>query len=302
MPPKTVNMPASVHQRLLNKAKESGRPFNELLQYFAMERFIYRLSKSGDVSRFILKGALLLPVWSGPVSRPTKDIDLLGKIDNRTEVIISAMKKICNQDVEPDGMIFDADSISAKRITEDANYEGVRIRVRSHLGNAEISLQIDIGFGDVIIPAPIKISYPVILEFPAPELNGYTMESVIAEKFEAMVKLGALNSRMKDFYDIWFLSYQFPFDGKELASAIQRTFSNRNTEISTSPIVFETSFATPAKETQWRAFINKSGITGVPFSLALIIPDIAKFLEPICRTILEDTSFSMKWNPTGPWK
>lgn len=144
------NTAASVHQRLLNKAKESSRPFNELLQHFAIERFIYRLSKSPHADRFILKGALMFSAWSGPASRPTMDIDLLGRIDNSLDVIAAAMKDACRMDVEADGMSFNAETVTAARITEDAEYEGVRVRLQGDLGNARVSLQIDIGFGDVV--------------------------------------------------------------------------------------------------------------------------------------------------------
>ena len=147
-----TNIAASVHQPLLNKAKESSRPFNELLQYFAIERFIYRLSKSPHADQFILKGALMFSAWCGPASRPTMDIDLLGKIDNRIDTITTVMKDACLTDVEPDGISFDAETVEAVRITEDAEYEGVRVRVRGSLGKARVSIQIDIGFGDVIVP------------------------------------------------------------------------------------------------------------------------------------------------------
>lgn len=145
---KIKNSAASVHQRLLNKAKEASRPFNELLQRFAIERFIYRLSKSPHADRFILKGALMLAAWSGPASRPTMDIDLLGRIDSSIEVIVAAMKDACRMDVEADGMSFNAETVTASRITEDAEYQGVRVRAQGSLGNARVSLQIDVGFGD----------------------------------------------------------------------------------------------------------------------------------------------------------
>ena len=176
-----ANLPASVHQRLLDKAKESSRPFNELLQYYAIERFVYRLSKSLHADKFILKGALMFAAWCGPASRPTMDIDLLGKIDNQLDTITTVMKDACLTDVKPDGMSFDADTVDAVRITEDAEYEGVRVRVHGRLGKIRVSIQIDIGFGDVIVPNARTVSYPAILDFPAPELKGYTMESTIAE-------------------------------------------------------------------------------------------------------------------------
>ena len=187
---KIKNISASVHEKLLRMARETSRPFNELLQLFAIERFIYRLSKSPHSDKFILKGALMFSVWSGPVSRPTMDIDLLGKISNSLEEIQSVMRDACKMDVEDDGMVFNEETLSAAGITLDAEYEGVRVRIQGKLGNARVSLQIDIGFGDVIVPGPGKVAYPTLLDFPSPELNGYTMETTIAEKCQTMVKFG----------------------------------------------------------------------------------------------------------------
>jgi hypothetical protein len=249
---------ASVHQRLLNKAKETSRPFNELLQHFAIERFIYRLSKSPYADRFLLKGALMFSAWVGPGTRPTMDIDLLGKIDNSLEVIEAAMKNVCKMKVVADGMDFHSESVTAVRITEDAEYKGVRVRLRSSLGNARITLQIDIGFGDVIVPGPSKVVYPALLDFPPPELSGYTMESTIAEKFQAMVVLGVLNSRMKDFYDIWFLSSTFDFRGETLAKALEKTFETRNTPFTVNPVVFDSSFLKDEGK-RFRSFWSKPG-------------------------------------------
>ena len=300
---RTKNIAASVHQRLLNKAKDSGRPFNEVLQYFAIERFIYRLSKSPSAERFILKGALMFTAWEAPVSRPTKDIDLLGRIDNSIDVITAAMKEACMQKVEPDGMAFDAESVTATTITEDADYEGVRVRIQGNLGNARISLQIDIGFGDVVVPGISKIVYPTILDFPPPELNGYTMESTIAEKFQAMVKLGILNSRMKDFYDLWLLSRQFDFDGRVLATAIRKTFENRRTDIPIQPTVLQDSLAKdPIKETQWRAFIRKARLDNAPVSFAEAVYAITAFLEPVIAALVAEEDFHKTWEAPGPWR
>ena len=297
------NLPASVHQRLLNKAKESSRPFNELLQYFAIERFIYRLSKSPYADRFILKGALMLSVWCGPASRPTMDIDLLGKIDNRLEVISAAIKDACLMDVEADGISFNAETVEAVRITEDAEYEGVRIRVHGSLGNARVSVQIDIGFGDVIVPSPSKVSYPAILDFPAPELEGYTMESSIAEKFQAMVKLGVLNSRMKDFYDIWILSRSFDFKGEVLAEAVEKTFANRNTSITLNATVFDPSFGMDRdKNIQWQGFLRKTKLIDTPGSFEEVITVVKLFLEPLVTSIFERRAFNSIWTAPGPWR
>jgi len=181
------NIEHSVHQRLLNRARKENRPFDELLQYFAMERFLYRLSKSRYKDNFILKGALLLTVWETPVTRPTRDIDFLGITDNSVENIITIVKEICRTEVERDGIEFDESTVTGERITEDADYEGVRILLGGSLGRASITLHLDVGFGDLIIPEAEDIHYSSMLGFPAPILRGYSKESTIAEKFEAMV-------------------------------------------------------------------------------------------------------------------
>ena len=297
------NIAASVHRRLLNKAKESSRPFNELLQYFAIERFIYRLSKSPHADKFILKGALMFSAWCGPASRPTMDIDLLGKIDNRLEVISAAIKDACLMAVEADGISFNAETVEAVRITEDAEYEGVRIRVHGSLGNARVSVQIDIGFGDVIVPNPSTVSYPAILDFPAPELKGYTMESTIAEKFQAMVKLGVLNSRMKDFYDIWVLSRTFDFKGEILAEAVEKTFEKRNTPVNMNTAIFDPSFGKDGnKNVQWQSFISKTKLTNAPESFEEAIAVVKLFLEPLAASIVERRTFNSIWTALGPWR
>ncbi len=297
------NIAASVHQRLLNKAKESSRPFNEFLQYFAIERFIYRLSKSPNADKFILKDALMFSAWFGPVTRPTMDIDLLGKINNRLEVITAAIKDACLMDVEADGISFNAETVEAVRITEDAEYEGVRVRVHGNLGKARVTLQIDIGFGDVIVPSPSKVSYPAILDFPAPELEGYTMESSIAEKFQAMVKLGVLNSRMKDFYDIWILSRSFDFKGEVLAEAVEKTFANRNTSITLNATVFDPSFGMDRdKNIQWQGFLRKTKLIDTPGSFEEVITVVKLFLEPLVTSIFERRAFNSIWTAPGPWR
>lgn len=258
---------------------------------------------SPHADRFILKGALMFPVWSGPASRSTLDIDLLGRIDNSLETIAAAMKDTSSIDVEDDGMSFNPHSVTAQRITEDADYEGVRVRLQGTLGTARISLQIDIGFGDVIVPEPGKVTYPVILDFPAPELSGYTMETTIAEKFQAMVRLGIANSRMKDFYDIWFLSRMFDFKGKMLAEAIARTFENRSTPVTIDSAVFDPSFPKErVKKSQWQGFIRKANLTGPPDDFEEILAAIRGFLQPPAAALAEKRVFTKTWNVSGSWR
>lgn len=294
---------ASVRQRLLNKARASGRPFNELLQYFAMERFLYRLSKSVHADKFVLKGALVFTVWQAPVTRPTMDIDLLGITGNSVDAIAAIAKVVCGQDVEPDGLAFDPGSVEAARIVEDADYAGVRVRLRGTLGVARIAMQLDIGFGDVVIPKPEPVDYPAILDFPAPALKGYSRESAIAEKFETMVKLGVLNSRVKDFFDIWLLSRQFNFDGPILTQAVAKTFVTRGMVMPVSPVALTGVFANePAKQTQWQGFIRKSSLRAAPASFVEVVEGISNFLGPVAGAIAKGEILNGTWKAPGPWR
>ena len=241
---------ASVRQRLLNQSRRDGRPFQELLQYFAMERFLYRLAQSRFADRFILKGALLLTAWRAPISRPTIDIDLAGRTSNNLGHIRCLVVEVCGTSAEPDGIEFRTDSIEVSRIAEGADYEGVRVRFHATVARALIPMQIDIGFGDVIVPEPTMVSYPALLDFPAPVLRAYSKESVIAEKLEALTTLGLLNSRMKDYYDLALLPRLYPFDGQVVVEAIRATFRHRGTRVEAEPVGLTHAFCSdPAKAT-----------------------------------------------------
>ncbi len=291
---KPANIAASIRQRLKNISKDEHRPFNELLQYYAMERFLYRLSQSQHAERFILKGALMLRAWQSPQFpthlRPTMDIDMLGKTSNDIDSIVEQVKDIISVDAEPDGLMFDPDSIKAKRIKEDADYEGVRVRFIGKLDNARVHMQIDVGFDDIVHPEPIKTEFPTILKSPIPKLLCYSRESVIAEKFETMLKLGELNSRMKDFYDIWLLSRQFDFNGKELAEAIRLTLEHRGTEIPEVITAFTKAFI-DAKQVQWKAFYKRLAQGHVPDDFGVVVAGVEAFLEPI----INGAKASNKW-------
>jgi hypothetical protein len=296
------NLPASVHQRLLNKAKDAGRTFNEMLQYYAMERFIYRLSKTPGGGKFVLKGALMFMVWRQPGLRPTMDIDLLGRLKNDIDAVCNIMRNACELEVEPDGLAFDAGTVVGARIAEDAEYEGVRVSFNGRLDNARVFLQIDIGFGDAVSPSAEMVNYPVILEFPAPRMRGYSRESVLAEKFHAMVKHGILNTRMKDFYDVRILSKEFDFKGKPLADAVKKTFAARDTAIPLHPMVFSDAFRQDrSKATLWNAFLKKSHLSDAPQSFEMVIADIELFLVPVIATIGDEGLFEKQWRAGGPW-
>ena len=297
-PPK--NMSASVRQRLLNLAKRDRRPFSELLQYYAMERFLYRLSRSVHADRFVLKGALMLRVWRSPELRPTMDIDILGRTNNQQAEIVSQIQDISNEDVEEDGLIVNSDSIQVERIIENAEYEGLRVRFPGTLGSAKLHMQIDIGFGDIVYPEPVKSDLPVMLDFAAPRLLCYSRESAIAEKLEAMVKLGILNSRMKDFYDIWLLSRQFDFVGAELAEAIRLTFKQRGTKLPSEVEAFTALFI-ETKKTQWTAFRKRLNQESIPKSFKEIVAALDRFLSPVVAAIKTDKSIPTRWTAAGPW-
>ena len=242
------NLPASVRIRLLDRARKAGEDFQLLLTHFVIERLLYRLSQSDWRDEFVLKGAMLFRVWTDKVHRPTRDVDLLGRGDHSVSHVRQVFQNVCALAVEDDGLVFDADSVTAERIKEDQDYEGVRVHCRVRLENAEIVLQIDIGFGDAVTPRSTRITYPAMLEFPAPDLSAYPRQTVVAEKFQAMVALGIANSRMKDFYDLWVLARTFEFDGPTLSRAIQATFRRRKTDVpATPPLALTAAFATDAQ-------------------------------------------------------
>jgi hypothetical protein len=296
------NLSASVHARLQNYARASKRPFQELLQYYAMERFLYRLSATPHRAGFVLKGALMLHVWEAPLARATKDLDFLGRLDNSLENLDRVVREVCAAEVEPDGMVFDPATVKTERIKEDADYEGVRVRFVGMLGKARVAMQVDVGFGDVVTPGAQNIIYPALLDFPAPALSGYPRETAVAEKFQAMVYLRTLNSRMKDFYDVWLLARQFTFDGALLAKAIAATFANRETAIDVAPIAFTPEFTEQASTlAQWTAFRKKLPSAACPETLAEVVPFLTEFLLPLARACEIGESFEGRWTPGGPW-
>lgn len=299
----TKNIAASVRQRLINLAKDSQKPYNELLQHYALERWLYRMSVSPHANRFVLKGALMLLAWKVPLARPTRDIDLLARASNDAATIRSMVAEICATLVEADGLLFETTSIATEAITEDAQYEGVRVTFQGKLGTAKIPMQIDMGFSDVITPGPVQVDYPTVLEMPSPRLQAYNRETAIAEKFEAMVKLGDLNSRMKDFFDIWTLATGQTFEGKAVAAAIAKTFERRGTAVGINAVCFQQTFGqSDAKQTQWRAFVRRSGLNAAPAEFAEVWSVVVAFLRPVAECIVAGSAFDRAWLPGGPWK
>jgi hypothetical protein len=296
-----TNVAASVRQKLLNRARNDRRPFHELLQYYAMERFLYRLSCSDHSDLFVLKGALMLRIWSADDYRSTMDIDMLGRTSNNPSAIESQIREILGSDVPSDGLNFLTDTIQCTNITEDADYKGVRVRFQGVLESARIAMQIDIGFGDIVYPAPEMHLMPTFLDQPAPRILCYSRESAIAEKFEAMVRLRELNSRMKDFYDIWQLSRQFNFDGTQLSQAIKYTFEHRETNIDLDFISFTDDFA-QTHQLQWKAFSRRLQQPHLPEQLSEVLIQVRLFLLQPAEALAEDCVYSGKWDAPGPWQ
>ncbi len=191
---KISNVAASVHARLLNKAKKEGRPFNEILQYYAMERFLYRLARSQHGKNFVLKGALALRKYGGPITRTTKDIDLLGRDTGTVGELVATLKECMAVKIPDDGVHFDPETARGEEIRITAEYSGVRVRFQGHLGTANLTLQVDVGFGDVV-PDPVEFLFPTLLDSDRPHLLAYTAESIVAEKLEAMLALDMANTR-----------------------------------------------------------------------------------------------------------
>jgi hypothetical protein len=299
-----TNLPASIHQRLLNRAKQEGRPLNELLQYFAMERFLFRLAQSPHAEEFLLKGALMLRIWNPALARPTMDIDLLARTA-ATEAAVVGMVKECLAPASPDdGLRFDAASLRADAIAADAIHQGLRLRFTAHLGHIPIAMQADVGFGDAVFPEPTWIDFPTLLDFPAPRLLAYPPESAVAEKFHAMVELDMANSRMKDFYDIWSLARLRDFDGSTLARALTETFARRRTPLpSDTPNALTSTFAEDAtKQAQWNAFVRRGRLDAQGLRLTDVAASIRDFLMPPVLAAAAGQAFEEIWPASGPWR
>jgi predicted nucleotidyltransferase component of viral defense system len=273
------NMGASVRARLLNLAQERGQPNDLLLTRYALERLLYRLSTTRHRERFILKGAMLMTTWFQDPFRPTRDLDLLGFGDPDPQATLAVFREICAVTAD-DGVVFDLESLDVDLIREELEYGGLRIRTNALIDGARVRIVIDIGYGDAIEPGVTELELPVLLDLPVPRLRAYPRETVIAEKFQAMVALGRANSRMKDFYDIWLLSRTYQFKGDELSRAIAATFARRKTPVPIDPpFALTRAFADDrAKHQQWTSFVEGIGAKLPP--LAEIIDDLAAFLMP----------------------
>jgi hypothetical protein len=301
---KVVNVAASVQAKLKNKADESGRPFQELLQYYGMERFIYRLSKTVYANEFILKGGLMFYSLGIPMRRPTRDIDYLGSSVNAQEDIVSVMHEVLSSPVANDGIVFDVDTLKVVETQIDGERNGIRITFFGYLGKIKIPIQVDVGFFDEIATAFLDIDYPVLLpDMEKPRIKGYPIESIVSEKLHAMVHFAELNSRWKDYYDIWLLSNTFDFESQELKLAIKITFKKRNTRLPAAiPHGLTNDFAV-ANQENWKLFLRKSKMHSKNLEdFKAIVENIWNFLKyPLQELIVDIPTHNKHWKSGKGW-
>lgn len=277
------NVSASVRQQLLNLRQPGFDDYNTLLTQYVVERFLYRLSKSDLVDRFVLKGAMLFRVWAGTLHRPTKDLDLLGYGEASPAAVTRAVQEVIATPVVDDGLQFNANSVTASVIREEQAYGGIRVTLRAKLGTALIPMQIDVGFGDAITPAAEIRRYPTLLDLDAPELRMYPPETVVAEKIEAAVVLGMTNSRMKDYYDLRVIFRTYELEDQRLAEAIAATFQRRQTPLPEGipPALSDEFGADPAPQRLWREFVQRLRIPDAPSSFGEVVANIRERMLPV---------------------
>ncbi|MCF6268777.1 MAG: nucleotidyl transferase AbiEii/AbiGii toxin family protein [Melioribacteraceae bacterium] len=272
---------ASIKERLKNISKQSGREYYNLLRLYVQERFLYRLSKSIFANNFILKGALLFVAHNISSLRPTRDIDFLGaSISNNIIEIEKSIKEILKLKFN-DGLQFDLNEIKSEEIVKEGNYHGVRIKCFAYLENSKVRIQIDIGFDDKIIGGPTEIEFPTLLNLPAPQLKVYSIETAIAEKFEAIVSLQLQTSRFKDFYDILFFAENHRFNNQTLKKSMEATFQHRKTELTLRNHIYEDNFKNNKQlQKNWIAFLNRNKLT-TETNFSIVIEKIKAFIEPV---------------------
>jgi predicted nucleotidyltransferase component of viral defense system len=296
-----ANLSASVRARLRNRAKEDGADFTLVLTRYALERILYRLSISDHHDHFLLKGALLFDLWFDVPHRPTRDADLLGFGPSDLASLRAVFRDLCAMPVD-DGIEFDSNTVTAGTIRKEANYAGIRVTFTGTLAGARCPVQVDIGFGDVVTPGPEEVVYPLLLnDLPAPHLRVYPRYSVVSEKFEAMVKLGMANSRLKDYFDLWILAKYSEFEGEVLQEAIEATFQCRETPLPQSvPVGLSREFfEDTGKQRQWEAFRRKNGLEQHPLSDAVAV--ISQLLMPVVEAASSSQTFQGHWSPGGAW-
>ncbi|MYA61788.1 MAG: nucleotidyl transferase AbiEii/AbiGii toxin family protein [Dehalococcoidia bacterium] len=302
----STNIAESVKARLLNKGRGSGTEFELLLVRYGCERFLYRLGQSAVGDRCILKGATLLALWMKEPHRATRDIDLLAFGASDEQTVRKIVTTVCSVPCEEDGITFDLGTLRISPIRENQRYQGQRARLRARLGTAQIALQIDFGFGNAVTSVVDEESLPTLISgVPVPSLRTYPRVATIAEKFETMVQLGTMNSRMKDFYDVWALSETFQFGGAELQEAVAGCFERRGTAwtLAIPDALTSAFYSNPDLQMRWRSY-GQDGqlLSPPPSSFEEIGNRMQSFLGPVRESIMADVGFQMHWSAGGPWR
>lgn len=295
---------ASARARLFAITREKA-DFQLTLQRYAAERFLYRLGRSPYRHNFVLKGAMLFVLWDAATTiRPTRDLDLAGYWTNDAASLAAAFREICSIADPSDGILFDLDTFGIVPIRDAAEYHGFRITLEVKLAGAVIPFQVDVGFGDAIVPAPVDVLYPTLLEGEAPSVRAYPREAVVAEKLHAMVSLAEANTRFKDFYDIWALSSRFAFEGPVLLSSLAATFARRaSTSLSPWPVALTAAFYTDdARASQWQRFLKRSRLPQELGDFQQVGRALGAFLDGPVRALANGEAFTGRWPPQGPWR
>ena len=300
----STGLPRSVQTRLVRHAHSLGFDANLVLARYAAERLLYRLSRSAHAERFVLKGALLLLAWLGETIRAPRDVDLLGFGELDAGSLASTFAEICAVPVAPDGLEFDTATIRVVPIRPADAYGGQRITLLALLGPARIRVQVDVGIGDAVVPAPEWLEYPSLLDMPRPRVRAYRPETAIAEKLHAMVELGSKNSRMRDFFDVDALASREAFVGAPLAEAIAATIARRRTNVPRElPLALTPSFAaTAGKSAQWAAFLRRLPDHAEPAAFDGVLERVARFAGPVLLAVGRGERFGASWQPGGPWR
>jgi predicted nucleotidyltransferase component of viral defense system len=293
---------ASVRQRLVAIARERREEMQSVLVRYGVERLLYRLGESANGDRFVLKGAVVFSLWDASPHRPTRDVDFLAYGDASLDGIAATFRDVCATEVEPDGVEFLSDSVRAEAIRDRQEYGGVRVTIRALLANARIPIQVDVGFGDAVTPPATLAAFPTLLDFPAPRVRAYPPETVVAEKLEAMISLGVVNTRLKDFYDVWLLANTRTFEGGILARAIAATFARRGTAIPAAPATFSVEFSRDReKQAQWKAFLARARLTDAPRDFEEVTNRVASFSLPAMAAAGGRELFAAEWTPETGW-
>jgi hypothetical protein len=301
-PRRPTNLAASVRARLLDLSRRRGTEFQLVLSEFAVERLLFRIGVSTHSEDLVLKGASVLRLWFAGRHRATWDLDLLARGVSTVPAVVGVVRGLCAVGGD-DAILFDPESITGEEIRAANEYTGVRVRFEARLAGARIPMQVDVGFGDAVVPPPTRRSYPTLLDHAPPQILVYPREAIVAEKLEAILTLGVTNSRMKDFYDVYLLATSFPFEGSVLAEAIRATFQRRRVPLPVEqPVVLTPEFLSDSqRQVLWRAFLRRSRLDA-PHDSGRLADVLQQFVGPLLAALAHGETVSRHWPPGGPWQ